>query len=247
MAFIPILVSVFLLTQSTTNIGSTEQMLQAMQKRYKGKWAKSITFTQYNTHYAADTIKNTSVWYEAIEYPGNFRIDFGDPSEGNAVIFAQDSVFSFKEGQLKARKAQANNLMLLTGGIFFMPIEQVLIRLKQEGYDWSHFREDTWEGQPAYVVGAASGDTLSDQFWISKEHLTLLRTISQTPDHHVQEGRFRKHIRLGGGWIETEVLFLKDGQRQQLEEYKHIQLRKTLSPELFQPEHFGKVHWLKKE
>jgi hypothetical protein len=105
MPFISIFVSILLLNQPTNKIGSTEQLLQAMQKRYKGKWARSITFTQYNTHYIADTIKNTSVWYEAIVYPGDFRIDFGDPSEGNAVIFAQDSVFSFKEGQLKARKA----------------------------------------------------------------------------------------------------------------------------------------------
>lgn len=216
-----------------------------MQDRYQGKWTRTVTFTQYNTHYAANTTKNKSVWYEAIQFPDQFRIDFGKLSEGNAVIFAQDSVYTFKDGQLKSSRMQVNNLLLLTGGLFFISRQDALSRLKEAGYNLSIFREDTWEGEPVYVIGARKGDDQSNQLWISKTHLYLLRTITQSPDHHVQEGRFRKHVRMAGGWIETEVLFLKDGQRQQLEVYKDIQANVKLPAELFKPGYFGKVHWKK--
>ena len=138
-----------------------------------------------------------------------------------------------------------NNLLLLTGGIFFMPSEDAINRLKEAGYNLSIFREDTWEGQPAYVIGALERDSQSSQLWVSKTNFYLLRTITQSTDGHVQEAQFRKHVWMGGGWIETEVLFLKDGRRQQLEEYKGIKANPKLHTELFKPDQFGKVHWKK--
>jgi hypothetical protein len=240
-----LILSFLLFTHYPPQIATTEQLIKAMQDRYKGKWSRTVTFTQYNTHYAADTIKTQSVWHEAIQFPDKFRIDFGKISEGNAVIFAQDSAYTFKDGQLKSSRLQVNNLLLLTGGLFFISPEDALSRLKEAGYNLSIFREDTWEGEPVYVVGALKGDDQASQLWISKTHLYLLRTITQSPDHHIQEAQFRKHVRMGGGWIETEVLFLKDGQRQQLEVYKDIKANAKLAAELFRPEHFGKVHWKK--
>jgi hypothetical protein len=226
-------------------ITSTESLIKAMQQRYAGKWAKTITFTQYNTHYAADTVQKQSVWYEALEYPRNFRIDFGEPKEGNAVIFSQDSVYNFQAGQLKNKRAQPNNLTLLAGGIYFVSAEEALKRLKEAKYDTSLFHEESWAGRPVYVVGAMKGDSVSEQFWIDKAHLYLVRTINRTAENRIQEARFGKQVRVAGGWSETEVLFLSDGQRRQLEEYKNIQSNPVLPPAVFNASQFGKVHWLK--
>ncbi|QHT70522.1 outer membrane lipoprotein-sorting protein [Rhodocytophaga rosea] len=228
-----------------TKITSAETLVEAMQKRYSGKWAKTITFVQYNTHYTNDTISGTSIWYEAIAYPDKFRIDFGMPSEGNAVIFANDSVYNFKTGQLKASHRQPNNLMLLAGGIYFLPKTEALQRLKDAGYDIKTFHENTWQGKPAFVVGATKGDLQKPQFWIDKDNLFLVRTLTPTPDHHLQEAQFSKHIKSAGGWIETEVLFLKDGKKEQLEEYKELKSNPSLPDGLFDPAYFGKVHWMK--
>lgn len=219
---------------------STQALIKAMQKAYSGRWSKTITFVQYNTHFQNDTIKNTSVWYEAIEYPDKFRIDFGKPSEGNAVIFANDSVYNFKAGQLKSKRRQPNNLMLLAGGIYFLPADQALQRLKDAGYNISAFHESTWQGKPAYVVG----DQQKNQFWIDKEKLCLLRTLTAMPGDYMQEAQFSEHIKTAGGWTETKVLFLKDGEKQQLEEYKDLKFNITLPKGLFEPAYFGKVHWI---
>jgi hypothetical protein len=215
-----------------------------MQKKYTGKWPRTLTFTQYNTHYKNDTVSHTSIWYEALEYPDKFRIDFGELAEGNAVIFANDSVYQFKAGELKGSKKQLNNLMLLDGGMYFLPPDKAMQRLKEAGYNLNSFREDVWQGRAAYVVGAGKGDLQSNQFWIDKQNLYLVRTITVLASNQIQEAQFSKHIRVGGGWTETEVVFVGNGKLQQLEVYKNVQADKPLPEGLFNAHKFGQVHWL---
>jgi outer membrane lipoprotein-sorting protein len=243
MPTLPLYLSLLLVFVLPPKISSTRQLVEQMQKKYTGKWAHSLTFTQYNTLYKNDTLSGTSVWYEAIKYPDKFRIDFGEPKEGNAVIFANDSVYQFKAGELKGAKKQPNNLLLLAGGIYFLSIEEAFERLKEAGYDLTVFHEDVWQGKPVYVTGAQKGDLRSNQFWIDKQHLYLVRTITGLPNGHIQEAQFSKHIRTAGGWTETEVLFLEDGKQQQLEVYKDIQSNKPLPEGLFTAHNFGKSHW----
>jgi hypothetical protein len=237
-------ISIVLLFFFPPKINSTQKLVEAMQKKYTSKWARTLTFTQHNTHYKNDSISGTSIWYEAIEYPDKFRIDFGELTEGNAVIFANDSVFQFKAKELKGGKKQPNNLMLLAGGLYFLPQDDALRRLKEAGYDLTLFHEAKWQGREVYVVGAAKDDLKSNQFWVDKQHLYLVRTVSTLPNGHIQEARFSKHIRTGGGWTETEVLFLEDGKPQQLEVYKNVQANVALPEGLFSAHKFGKVHWL---
>ena len=225
-------------------IGSTEALIDAMHRQYRGKWARTVTFTQRNTHYAADTVKGTSTWYEAIAYPDKFRIDFGAPKEGNAMILAEDSMYSFKGGELKARQYRVNELMLLAGGLNFLDKAAALAQMQKAGYNTAIFREDTWEGRKVYVVGAQKGDEKSAQCWFDARHLYLVRSVSVSPKGNVQDGRFGKHVRAAGGWLETEVLFLVDGKKAQLEAYLEVAVNPSLPDGLFKPAHFGKVHWM---
>lgn len=230
--------------QEKPPINSTEKLIETMHKRYQGKAAKSVTFTQYNTLYQADTISGKSIWYEAIVYPDKFRIDFGELKDGNAVIFARDSVFNFKEGKNTRKAPFKNNLILLAGGMNFMSKEKVLEELKNAGYQIDKFREDKYEGRKVYVIGAEKGDWATPQFWIDQKNLYLVRTFEKMPSGDVREARFSKHIRSGKGWIETEVLFLVNGKKTQLEEYKNIKSNVSLDLRIFDAEYFGKVHWL---
>ncbi len=242
--FLCLLTFVLLSSRLKPSINSTEALIEAMHKRYQGKAAKSVTFTQYNTLYQADTISGRSIWYEAIVYPDKFRIDFGEWKEGNAVIFARDSVFNFKEGKNTRKAPFKNNLILLAGGMNFMSKEKVLEELKNAGYQIDKFRTDEYAGRKVYVIGADKGDFASPQFWIDQKHLYLVRTFEKMPNGDVREARFSKHVRSGKGWIETEVLFLVNGQKTQLEEYKNIKSNVSLDLRIFEAEHFGKVHWL---
>jgi hypothetical protein len=224
-------------------INSVETLIEAMHKRFRGKAAKTVTFTQYNTHYQADTISGKTTWYEAIAYPNNFRIDFGDLKDGNAVIFSKDSVFNFKEGKNIRKTPFKNNLILLAGGMNFMEQSKVLAELKSAGYDLSKFREDTYQGKPVFVVGADANDFTAPQFWIDQKNLYLVRTFDKQPNGDMREARFNKHIKSGKGWIETEVWFFLNGKKMQLEEYKEVKPNAKFDERIFDAAHFGKVHW----
>jgi hypothetical protein len=227
----------------SAKITSTELLIDAMHKRFQGKAAKTVTFVQYNTLYQADTVSGKSIWYEAIAYPNNFRIDFGEVKEGNAVIFARDSVFNFKEGKNIRKMPLKNNLILLAGGLNFMPKDKVMTELKSAGYKIEKFREDIYEGKGVYVVGADAGDFATAQFWIDKKNLYLVRTFEKQASGDIREARFTKHIKSGKGWIETEVLFLVNGKKMQLEEYKEVKPNANLDERIFDASFFGRLHW----
>lgn len=226
---------------SAQKIGSTEQFLSAVEKRYYGKAARQITFTQHNTHYKADTVSHTSIWYEAIRYPFDFRIDLGEIEAGNATLFTRDSVFSFRDKKLVAARPMRNTLILLAGGLYHLPAAQTLQRLKEAGYKTDIFREDQWMGRAVYVIGASRGDEKTLQCWYDKKHLYLVRTIEPQADGSLREAHFKKYVRTAGGWTETEVLFLRNGRPEQLEIYKDLQVHLSLDDALFDPYRFREV------
>jgi hypothetical protein len=145
---------------------------------------------------------------------------------------------------LKARQFRVNELMLLAGGLNFLDKAAALAQMQKAGYNTNIFREDTWEGRKAYVVGAQKGDEKTAQCWFDAQHLYLVRSVSVSPKGSVQDGRFSKHMQAAGGWLETEVLFLVDGKKAQLEEYQDVKINPSLPDGLFTPAHFGKVHWM---
>src|SRR4051812_35387873 len=70
---------------------SGSDVLQLMHKRYFHAPCRSYTFSQKNSHYRNDSVIRHSEWYEAVEFPDKFRINFGDQKEGNFVIFKRDT------------------------------------------------------------------------------------------------------------------------------------------------------------
>jgi outer membrane lipoprotein-sorting protein len=234
-----------LITTATAFAQTGEETIEKMHRRYHGKAAGYLTFTQHNVHYdEKGQEKNKSIWYEALAYPDRFRIDFGEPKEGNAVIFARDSVFQFKNGQPTAKAARRNDLILAAGGFLYYPLDQAKQRLRQAGYDLTKGYTTEWQGQKVYVIGAQSAqDSTAKQLWVEKKRLVLLRTLETLPDGSVQEGRFGKHQKTAGGYTETEVLFLKNKIPAQLEEYRNLKVMPTLDNRLFDATWFGRLHW----
>ena len=221
-----------------------EQLIHQMYDRYHGKWYTSFTFVQKTERYRNDSLVQKSTWYEAISYPDKFRIDFGDPKEGNAVIFRNDSVYNFRSGQLKNKSLDKNDLTFLLGGLYFYTLEEVFAQLKSFHYDLNKFHEDRWDGRDVYVIGALSPQEKTNQLWIDKENLILVRMIKYD-DSSKEEGVFGNHIKAGGGWSETTAVFYVNDKLIQKEFYSDCQANPSLDPALFDPDAFGKWHWHK--
>ena len=55
-------------------IKTTEDLVQAMQKKYAKSWYKTATFVQKTTKIDKDGNQKVETWYEALSVPGSLRI-----------------------------------------------------------------------------------------------------------------------------------------------------------------------------
>jgi outer membrane lipoprotein-sorting protein len=229
-----------------SKIKTGEDLIAAMRKKYAKNWYKNTTFKQVTTDYEKDGTKKVAVWYEAISIPGRLRIDFDPVGSGNGILFANDSIYTFKDGKLENSRTLIHPLVLLAFDVYFLPVDQTVAKLKQLKFDLSILREDSWQGRPVYVVGAKAGDLHSPQFWIDKERLYFVRMFRPAGKDGAltSETQFNKYERLGGGWISPEVVFKIDGQTTTTESYSEMRADIKLDDNLFDPDKWTSAkHW----
>lgn len=226
-------------------ITTTEQLIQAMQAKYAKSWYKTATFVQKTTNFQPDGTKKVETWYEAMSLPGSLRIDFTPTKDGNGILFTNSQIYVFKNGKIDSNRAFVHPLMVLGFDVYGMPQSEAIEKLKGLKFDLSIFREDTWQGRPVYVVGAKQGDLHSPQFWIDKQNLYFVRMIRPggRDGAQTQETQFNKYVKLGGGWMSPEVIFMVDGKVTTTEEYSDLRANVKLPDKLFDPESFATVHW----
>jgi outer membrane lipoprotein-sorting protein len=220
-------------------IKNSEQLVQAMHKKYSGKWYKTLTFVQKNTRYRPDGTIENSVWYEAMSLPGKLRIDFAPMENDTGMMFLDGQLHNLNKGKLAGSRPTIHPLMVLGFDVYSQPVETTLKQLKELKFDLSTMRLDKDNGRDVYIVGANKGDLKSAQFWIDKKHLYLVKTIQPAgrDGKSTQEIQFNKYQKVrSGGWIAPEVVFIVDGKRSFLEEYSDMQFNVELNDNLFIPE-----------
>jgi hypothetical protein len=222
--------SLLLLATLSQTPENGEALIREMHGRYDGKWYQTLTFVQKTTAEG-----KVETWYEAARIPGFLRIDIAPIDSANAMIFRSDSIYVFRGGQPRAARPLVHPLMVLGFDVYADSPDKTIEKLRGLGFDLAKLREDTWQGRPAYVVGAQPGDSTSGQFWIDKENLLFVRMIQQGQNNSTVETQFNKYQRLGQGWIAPEVLFLRNGQVVTTEEYGDIRADVTLPSDLFEP------------
>ena len=224
-----------------------EDLLRAMHERYKDSWYHTVTFTQKSTTYKSDGTTSTETWYEAAQLPGKLRIDIGPASNGNGYIFSDGSVTVIKDNKVVSTRKSVNMLLVLGFDVYRQDPESTIAIVRNEGYDLSKLREDTWEGRAVYVVGADQGDLRSKQFWVSKDTLLFLRLIEPARDNpaKLNDVRFVHYQPLAGTWIAAGVEVYSEGKKVFSEDYSDIQANVKLQPGTFDPEKFSATHWEK--
>lgn len=243
--FLLCLISAITPATFAAKITTTDDLVAAMQKKYAKSWYKTATFVQKTTNFEKDGTKKVEIWYEAFSVPGSLRIDFTPTRDGNGILFTDNQIYVFKDGKVTTNRPFVHPLMILGFDIYRMTQAAALEKLKGLKFDLSILREDTWQGRPAYVVGAKPGDLHSNQFWIDKKNLYFVRMLQPAGKDGVQtqETQFNKYQKLGGGWISPEVIFLVDGKTATTEEYSEMRANPALDPRLFDPKHWTTVHW----
>jgi len=229
-------------------ITTTARLIEAMRDRYSGKWYSTLTFVQTSTYYRPDgSVLRSEIWPESAMMPGRLRIDIGNPSLGNAVIYANDTVYQFTQRRLTRREAGNNPLQRLAFDVYHLPPSRTLEILSSLGYDVSTMYRTTHNGREYYVVGAREGDTKRKQFWVEADRLLFWRLIEPwlpTDTVNVREIRFADYKEYGGGWVAEEVDFLRNGTRYFFEKYRDVRTDVEIDPALFDPRQFTTAkHW----
>ena len=229
-----------------STIKTGEDLIAAMRQKYAKSWYKNTTFKQVTTNYEKDGSKKVAVWYEAIAMPGRLRIDFDPVKDGNGILFANDHIYSFKDGKLESSRPLIHPLVLLAFDVYFLRVDQTVAKLKQLKFDLSLLHEDTWQGRPVYIVGAKAGDMHSPQFWIDQQRLYFVRMFRPAGKDGAltSETQFNKYVRLDGGWLSPEVIFKVDGKTVTTEQYSEMRANVKLDDSLFDPDKWMTAkHW----
>ncbi len=228
-------------------IRSGDALLRAMHERYKSSWYQTVTFTQKSTTYKEDGTNSSETWYEAAMLPGKLRIDIGAPADGKGFVLVDGDVSIVKDNKVVGTRHSVNMLLVLGFDVYRQDPEATIGVVKGEGYDLSKLHEDTWEGHPAYVVGADKGDLKSKQFWVAKDTLLFVRVIEPARGDatKVDDIRFMDYRPLAGAWIAARVEVHSEGKKVFSEDYTDIQANVKLDPAVFDPEKFSATHWEK--
>ena len=212
---------------STVRATSGSGLIKAMHDRYDGKYLKTMSFLQNNTAYSTTGQEQKSQWYEHLEVPGKLRIAFLPATQKSGLVQVDDKVASFDNGIRVDFRRSVNPLLLLTADVYVAPVATVMRSLDTLHVDADVIRDDTWEGEPVYVVGAKAGDTTSNQMWVDRDHLRLVRFIqSQKAGDRtmVSDIRVKGYKEIGGFDVPTEFLVLRNGRPVWREEYADVRI-----------------------
>jgi len=234
-----------LVTASSTFAGykTGDEVIAAMYKKYSKTWYSTLTFQQATTNFKPDGTSVVSTWYEALMAPGRLRIDFTPLEKHDGAIFANNKVYSFRDGKLANTRDFVHPLLVLGFDVYKQPTETTISLLKGMNIDLSVVHEEPWQGKTAIVVGAKQGDLTSPQFWIDKKNLLFVRLIEKggRDGKSLQDTEFNKYVKVKGGWVAAGVRFTVDGKLVTTEDYTNIKTGMTLNPDLWVPEKWTTV------
>ncbi|MFH2094799.1 MAG: hypothetical protein ABIJ16_03785 [Bacteroidota bacterium] len=239
---IPVFLCVLLLSGMpdliTAQPETGEKLVSMMYERYHTSWFRQVSFTQTANFYSNDTLVKSETWYEAYRFPGMLLIKFNDLKGGDGMLFRNDSVYSFKNGEISTAGKRIHDLILLSLDIYLQDPETSLAKIREQGYDPGKLSMGKYRGKDIYIVG----DSLTNCFWIDAENLLFLKMHKKT-EKGLEEVLFDGYIRSGGGWIEQEVYFYLDGKLRMDEKYENISTGFNAGEDWFLPGNFSRASW----
>src|SRR5438874_6581692 len=208
-------------------LATSAGLLKAMHDRYDGKYVKTMSFLQNNTQYTSTGQEKKSQWYEHIEVPGKLRIAFLPATTKSGLVQVEDKVASFDNGIRVDFRPSINPLLLLTADVYVAPTAAIMRGLDSLHVDTEVMHDDEWEGEPVYVVGAKAGDSTSNQMWVDRDHLRLVRFIQSSQSGArtiVSDIRVRNYKEIQGFDIPTEFLIIRNGRPFWREQYADVRI-----------------------
>ena len=220
--------------QAPTN---AQDLINRMYEMYKGKWYETLTFNQQTGFYKDGKLERTETWYEAIKLSKGLVIKFGSKESDDGILFKQDSQYVYRDNVLVNKKRVVHDLLVLGFTVYTESPAKTIEKLKEVGFDMDKFVEEKINGVTHYVVG----DPAKAQFWIESKNLLFVK-LKKIKNDVVSEVTFDKYVKLGGGWIEQEVMFYRNGVMTMSEVYENI-ATPDLDDSIYSFDKLSNVRW----
>ncbi len=221
---------------SAPAITDGRSLLAAMRRAHEGRWYRTLSYTQSNTLIAASGRETRSEWRHRAEIPGKLRIDYLPLASRSGVLYDGTRVQAIDNGKVVNAQPGVNAYLLLTADVYVRPPEETATLLEGLGFDLSKVRRAEWEGAPAWVLGAAAGDTSSSQVWIDAARLLVRRVIQAQKAGArtvLTEARFSDWRDVGGYPVAHAVELRRDGRPYFREVLRDVQVDVPLEPGTF--------------
>lgn len=213
-------------------------VVRRMRARYDAGFPKTITFRQENTLYPVSGGEQRSEWLEYASIPGRLRVEYMPAANRSGVLYANQRLNVFDGGRSARSDPYIHPLMVLLYDVHALPADSTIVLIDSLRFDLSKLREDTWMGRRVFVIGAAAGDTTTNQFWVDAERLVTARVIQtdkRAARSVLNETRMQKFVEYGGAPIATEIMFFRDGRPYFREEYRDVRVNEPIDEALFDP------------
>jgi hypothetical protein len=216
-------------------------IIRAAYARYAGKWFRSATYVQRVTQPG-----NVDTWFTTVQLPGRLRIDLAPAVAGRAMIYRDDSLYQIQLARVSHASVQPDYIFLLANDLHTEPPDRTITRL-QPLFRLDRTHETVWQGRPVIVVGALAGDTVSNQFWLDKERLIVVRLIQRngTNPRAPLDARILGYQQVAGGWMEHEVRIYLGGQLVQTRSYHDVKTGVAIEPWAFTPVPYKVPKWVR--
>jgi hypothetical protein len=231
MKFLLILFPLFLYSQMKNG----DDLINSMFKAYEKKMFETFTFKQITSFYDKDEkLVRKATWLEAAAL-GKLRINIENFTDGNIILFKNDSSFSFKNKELKNKRPFVHALAVLVFDVYLQKPEKSSASLKKLGFDFSKIRNDNYEGNDVFVVGADKDDLKSSQFWIAINNMQLVRLIEPTDEkkEHIMDVNMSDFYSEKNFVVAKKVIIKMDGKLYQTEDYFDLKFNPILKEDVF--------------
>jgi hypothetical protein len=222
---------------------NTRNLLAYWQDRYAATSLRAFTFDQITIRFKEEVATDTSLWHEAVQYPDQFRIDFGDGREGNINLWRNDSLYVLRDGAISHHDKKIQESLLMKGALYHLPPDSLIARFQAVGIEHTVFHKSTYQGRQAYIIGASPQENDRPQIWVDAERRNVVKRVSKLPNGKVLEVQYGDFLQLKGHWVESWVAFYLDDQLIQTERYKNIDVQPTLEEGTFHPTRFKESFW----
>lgn len=227
-------------------IDTPRALVTRMRETWGERFYRTMTFRQKNTLYRQDGGTDPSEWVEYQQVPRRLRVEFLPAEPKSGMLFRGNTQYSFTNGKLAGERRLVHALLLLSADVYALPVDTTMADIAALRIDTTVLSRTTWEGRPAWVVGAAAGDTSTSQFWVDAERLLLVRVIQRNTNAQGRTTVSENHLTyqdVNGIPVPNAITFLRDGRPYWKEEYVDVRLNVPLDEALFDPaqwsERFG--------